>query len=116
MTLNSLEVTKCCKNRFILFLLLCDQIFLIFTFFIFRIIFGRTCYGTTVVATLFNLNYPIAGRLHLHLVQPTKPTQHTSKSYPKSHPQLAEQSYPNPYPQKRRILNYTTLAPTNDSV
>ena len=48
MTLNSLEVTKCCKKYFILFLFLCLQNILIFTFFIFRIVFGRTCYGTTV--------------------------------------------------------------------
>ena len=32
MTLNSLEVTKCCKNLFILFFVFCLQNFLFFTF------------------------------------------------------------------------------------
>jgi hypothetical protein len=49
MTLNSLEVTKCCKNYFILFSFFSLQIFIIFYFFIFRIVFGQTCYGTTVL-------------------------------------------------------------------
>ena len=48
MTLNSLEVTKCCKNEFILFLFFNLHNFLIFMSFIFRIIFERTCYGTRV--------------------------------------------------------------------
>ena len=43
MTVNSLEVTKCCKNDFILFFMFSN-----FYVFIFRNIFGRTCYGTTV--------------------------------------------------------------------
>jgi len=50
MTLNSLEVTKCGKNQFILFSFFCLQIFLFFTFlFIFRIIFARTNYAATVL-------------------------------------------------------------------
>jgi hypothetical protein len=48
MILNSLGVTKFCKNYFILFSFICLQNFIIFTFFTFRIIFGQTCYGTTV--------------------------------------------------------------------
>jgi hypothetical protein len=58
MTLNSLEVTKCGKKQFILFSFLCLQNFLFFTFFIFRIIFARTSYATTVVEihkTIMNL-------------------------------------------------------------
>ena len=49
MTLNSLEVTKCCKKNYSIFAF-CLQIFQYFIFYIFRIIFGRTCYGTTVYA------------------------------------------------------------------
>jgi hypothetical protein len=47
MTLNSLEVTKCCKNWYILllFFYLYNYYFYVF---IFIIICGRTCYGTTV--------------------------------------------------------------------
>ena len=48
MTLNSLEVTKCCKNYFFLFFSIFN-FFYFLRFFIFRIIFGRTCYGTTVL-------------------------------------------------------------------
>ena len=48
-TSNSLEITKCYKNKSIPFLFFCLQNFLIFTFFYFRIIFGRTCYGSTVL-------------------------------------------------------------------
>ena len=50
MTLNSLEVKNVAKTIYFLILYICLQIFQIFTFFIFRIIFGRTCYGTTVLA------------------------------------------------------------------
>jgi hypothetical protein len=39
MTLNSLEVTKCCKNLFILFSFFCLQNFLIFTLFLFLELF-----------------------------------------------------------------------------
>ena len=39
------------QKKLILFPFFCHQIFWFFTFFIFRIIFGRTCYGTTVVQT-----------------------------------------------------------------
>jgi hypothetical protein len=49
MTLNSLEVTKCGKNQFILFSFFYLQNFLFFTFFIFRIIFARTSYAATVL-------------------------------------------------------------------
>ena len=48
MTLNGLEIKKYCKNSFILFLFFSLHNFLIFCNFIFRIIFGRFCYGTTV--------------------------------------------------------------------
>ena len=47
MTLNSLEVTKCCKKLFY-FIFECLHKFLFFTFSILIIIFGQTCYGTTV--------------------------------------------------------------------
>ena len=47
MTLNGLETTKYCKKNN-LFYFFCLHNFMIFTFYIFRIVFGRTCYGTTV--------------------------------------------------------------------
>ena len=40
------------QKLFFLFLLLCLQNFLILMFFMFRIVFGRTCYGTTVYVLL----------------------------------------------------------------
>ena len=47
MTLNSLEVTNYCKNLFIhLFIAFIILYFYVFIYFI--IIFGQTCYGTTV--------------------------------------------------------------------
>ena len=49
MSLNSLEVKKCCKNYFILFCFVCLQNFIFLMFFICRIIFGQTCYGNTVL-------------------------------------------------------------------
>ena len=53
MTLNSLEVTKCCKNQFIPFLFFWSSIFFYFLrlfYFIFRIIYARTSYAATVGA------------------------------------------------------------------
>ena len=47
MTLNIFEVTNVAKLIYSIFVF-CLQFFLIFMFFIFRIIFGQTCYGTTV--------------------------------------------------------------------
>ena len=65
MTLNGLETPKYCKNYFIpiFFSFFCLHYFIFFTcFFIFRIIFGRTSYGTTVT------NYiPTHQTLHTYL-------------------------------------------------
>jgi hypothetical protein len=72
MTLNSLEVTECGKNYFILFSLLYLQNFIICTFSIFIIIFGRTCYGTTVPHdTKYHFSVVVASQLvHLCLWSP----------------------------------------------
>ena len=55
MTLNGLETTKIAKNS-LSFLFFCFHNFLIFTFFVIRIIFGRTCYAITVVLSLLSPN------------------------------------------------------------
>ena len=48
MTLNGLETPKHCKTNLFYFRF---SIFIIFSFFVFRIIFERTSYGTTVYDT-----------------------------------------------------------------
>ena len=58
-TLNGLETPKDCKNYFILFSFFCLHNVVFFAFFIFRIIFEQTSYGTTVHQKGIGANQPI---------------------------------------------------------
>ena len=58
MTLNDIEITKYCNTYFILFLFFYLHNFLVFTFF-YIIVFGRTCYGTTVDSLVPHLVLPL---------------------------------------------------------